>query len=178
MSIDEFIQIDKTFNEAMFLTKVDNVFVKLLTAAMLDEMENVKHFISDDVYNIYQSRVDELNALGHRQMYDELNVKTSRISNIEVNANEYVITVELQSRYMDYILDLESGNKVSGNDSSRIEVSYTLRFVKNSSTMEQGMVRRCPGCGSPMDINNDGKCSYCGGIYNLEDYDWILVSIN
>ena len=178
MSIDEFIQIDKSFNEAMFLTKIDNVFVKLLTAAMLDEMDSVKHFISDDVYNIYKSKVDSLNAVGHRQMYDELNVKNSRISNIEVNENNYIITVNLQARYMDYILDLESGNKVSGNDSSRIEVGYTLKFVKDASALTQGMVRRCPGCGSPMDINNDGKCSYCGGIYNLQDYDWILVSIN
>lgn len=178
MSIDEFIQIDKSFNEAMFLTKVDNIFVKLLTAAMLDEMDTVNHFISDDVFNVYQNMVNSLNASGHRQMYDELNVKTSRIRNIEVNDNEYVITVDLQARYMDYILDLESGNKVSGDDTCRIEVSYTLKFVKRASTMTQGMVRRCPGCGSPMDVNNAGKCSYCGGIYNLEDYDWILDSIN
>ena len=145
---------------------------------MLDEMDTVKHFISEDIYNMYQSRVDSLNSLGHRQMYDELNVKTSRIRSIEVLDDKYVIIVDLQARYMDYILDLESGNKVSGNDSSRIEVGYTLKFVKDASATVQGMVRRCPGCGSPMDVNNDGKCSYCGGIYNLEDYDWILVSIN
>ena len=67
MSIDEFIQIDKSFNEAMFLTKIDNVFVKLLTAAMLDEMDSVKHFISDDVYNIYKNQNNEYLILGLNQ---------------------------------------------------------------------------------------------------------------
>lgn len=178
MKVNEFIQIDNRFNEAMFLTKVDNVFVKLLSSVMFDEVDNVKHFISDDVYNFYQSKVKELNKKGHRQMYDELNVKNSRIRDIEVNDKRYVIIVDLDARYMDYILDLETGNKVSGIDDRRIEVKYTLKFVRDIEVGSQGMVRRCPGCGAPMDINNNGKCSYCGVIYNLEDYDWILDSIN
>ena len=127
---------------------------------------------------LISTKIKKLDKQNLIQMYDELNVKNSRIRSIEVNENNYVIIVDLQARYMDYILDLESGTKVSGNDSSRIEVGYTLKFVKDASATVQGMVRRCPGCGSPMDVNNDGKCSYCGGIYNLEDYDWILVSIN
>ena len=36
------------FNEAMFKTKVDNIFVKLLTAVMKGKLEEVDHFISDE----------------------------------------------------------------------------------------------------------------------------------
>lgn len=28
-----------------------------------------------------------------------------------------------------------------------------------------------------MDINNNGKCEYCGAIYDLENYDYVLVDI-
>ena len=78
---------------------------------------------------------------------------------------------------MDYIIDLNSGEKVFGDDTRRVEVPYKLIFKKDINSSNQGMVRRCPGCGHPMDINDSGKCDYCGTIYNLEEYDFILDSI-
>lgn len=167
----------KDFNSAMFLSKIDNVFVKIFTAVMLDELEDVKHFMSDDVYNIFKNRNIQLNNKGQRQMYDEINVKSSSINSIKEDNNYYIIEVKLDARYMDYILDLNSGEKISGDDTRRIEVPYILTFKKNISSATQGIVRRCPGCGHPIDVNDSGKCEYCGSIYNLEDYDFILEKI-
>ena len=45
----------KEFDEALFKTKVDNVFVKLFTAIMFGDLKEVDHFINDDVYNKYNS---------------------------------------------------------------------------------------------------------------------------
>ncbi len=177
MTIEEFLKVDGNFNEAVFINRVDNTFIKLFTAIMLDELDDVKHFISDELYDYYKKKNEEMNLNNQRQMYDELNVKSSRINNIFINEDNYIIEVYLEARYMDYIIDLESGNKISGNDESRVQDNYILQFVRKVDIKQQGMVRRCPGCGAPMDINNNGKCSYCGATYNLEDYDWILNSI-
>ena len=49
MTLSEYKSVDLTFNESMFLTKVNNVFIKLYTAIMMDELEEVKHFINEDV---------------------------------------------------------------------------------------------------------------------------------
>ena len=37
------------FNEAMFKTKVDNIFVKLFTSIMKGNLDDVKHFINGSV---------------------------------------------------------------------------------------------------------------------------------
>jgi len=55
MTLNDFLELDKNFNEASFLTKVDNVFIKLFTAIMLNNLEEVRHFISDDIYNYYKN---------------------------------------------------------------------------------------------------------------------------
>ena len=47
------------FNEAMFKTKVDNIFVKLYTAEMKQDLSDVMHFINDDVRDMFQNRIDE-----------------------------------------------------------------------------------------------------------------------
>jgi hypothetical protein len=41
------------FNEAMFKTKVDNIFVKLYTCIMKGDLTDVRHFISEELYNNY-----------------------------------------------------------------------------------------------------------------------------
>ena len=43
------------FNEALFKTKIDNIFVKLFTAIMKGDLKKVDHFISDEVYNKYNN---------------------------------------------------------------------------------------------------------------------------
>ncbi len=177
MLVDEFIKIDPTFNSSMFLSKVNNIFVKLLTSVMLNELDTVDHFISDEVYDHYNKIVAELNAKHQRQMYEELNVKRSMIRTISVTDTHYVIIVYLEARYMDYILDLNSGEVVSGINTQRIQENYSLEFIRNVNVKEQGIARKCPACGAPMDVNNSGKCEYCGHVYNQEDYDYILNKI-
>ena len=82
--INELVKYDTNFNEASFKSYIDNIFVKLFTAIMLDDLENVKHFLSEDVYNEYKEKLDNLNSKNVRQMYDELNVKSSNITNVEI----------------------------------------------------------------------------------------------
>lgn len=177
MNIDEFCEIDKTFNEGIFLSEVNNVFIKLLSSVMLDNLDEVRHFIGSDVYDYIYSIIKNNKDNRTRQMYDELNVKNSNIQSIEVKDNVYIIKVYLQSRYMNYIINLSNGNYVSGNDSSRIQVNYLLTFEKKANFKDSSITRKCPGCSASIDVNNSGKCKYCGTIYNQDDYGWVLTKL-
>ena len=50
MTLAEFKKLDPSFNESMFITKVNNMFVKFFTDIMMDRLLEVKHFINDEVY--------------------------------------------------------------------------------------------------------------------------------
>ena len=175
--MDDLLKIDSNFNEAMFKTKVDNIFVKLHTAIMLGRLEQVKHFFNEEVYNKYDNIIKELDSKNQRQMYDELNVKSTDIERINIFDDKIEIKVRIVSRYMEYLLDKITGNYISGNNTSRVEKNNILTFTKKIVTKELKMSRKCPSCGANMDINNYGKCDYCGMIFNLENYDYILTDI-
>ena len=147
------------FNEAMFKTKVDNIFVKLYTCIMKGDLTDVRHFISEELYNNYINKINEL-------------------INRKILEDKEIIDVEIVSRYMDYIIDINTGDLISGDDTRRIERRNILRFEKKLNTKDFGIVRKCPGCGASINVNNTGKCEYCDTIFNLDDYDYILVSIN
>lgn len=175
--IQELIKYDKNFNEASFKSYIDNIFVKLFTAVMLDELDTIKHFLSDNVYQEYQSKINDLKAKKVTQIYDELNVKTSNIESIEISDAEFKVSVNLTARYLDYLINSESGDFISGNNQTREEKKYRLVFIKKRTFSQQGIVRKCPGCGASLSINTSGKCQYCDTIYNLDKYDYILESI-
>ena len=177
MTIEEFSKLDTTFNPATFTSKCNHVFIKYFSAIMMDNLKEIDHFISDDVYKYGELIIAPLRNKHLRQMYDELNIKSTRIHNIELIKQKYVITVYIESRYMDYIIDKNTGETIHGNDQSRIQVNYKLTFTKDINAINEGDSKKCHACGSPMNINDSGICKYCGSIYQQEKHGWILENI-
>ena len=175
--MNELMKLDPTFTESSFKTKVDNIFVMLHMSLMTDNMKRVDHFISDSVYKKFNDKLAILNNNNERQMFDELNVKSTEIINVEIKDDKFLIEVKLIAKYLDYIVDKDTLNFKRGNNSTRVEKENVLLFENVRGTKNQGIVRFCPNCGHPMDVNKTGFCEYCHSTYNQEDYDWVLTSI-
>ena len=177
MGIEDLINKDSTFSESAFISKVDNIYIMLLSAIMMNDMEKVKHKLSSELYNKYFDLVDNLNKNNQRQMYDELNVKSTKILSINETDDKYIIEVLLISRYMDYIIDKTTLKYISGINNKRVEKENYLTFEKLKNTKKELSVRKCPGCGVSIDVSSTGKCVYCGSTYDTINYDWILTDI-
>lgn len=175
--IEEISKQDSSFDEATFKSYVDNMFVKIYSAIMYDELDTVKHFMTEDLYQQLKLKQKELNDKNLRQMYDELNVKSTEIINFQITDTNFIITVRLISRYLDYFLNKETGDFISGNNQTRVEKQNILILTKKRDSLMQKAVRKCPGCGASLSINTNGVCNYCGATYNLEDYDYILTNL-
>lgn len=173
---NEILKYDPDFTESNFKTFIDNVFIQIHLSIMTKEIENIKHFVTDEVYNKIENKVNDLNNKHQIQMYDEINVKETHILNIEITESEIKINVNLISRYMDYLIS-DDGNYISGNNTSRIQKDNYLTFVKKIESKELGIVRKCPGCGASLDINRSGKCEYCGSTFDLDKKGWILTNL-
>ena len=141
--MNEILKYDSEFSESKFKTYVDNVFIQLHMAVVTKELENVKHFLSDEVYNLYKQKVDNLTQRHLIQMYDEINVAQTEILNYQVTNTDMIIKVYILSRYLDYLMD-EDGNYVSGDTDVRSERANYLTFTKKINHKEMGSVRKCP----------------------------------
>ena len=169
---------DKTINNAMFLSKVDNIIVMLHSAIMKRDLNIVKHKISDNIYNEYIDKVNKLISNHEIQMYGEFNVKESFINNIKVDENFIIVDVDMTVRYLNYVIDENSKEIKRGVNDHREEHNLTLTFIKKIDAKPLEPSRHCPTCGSVMDISKSGKCDYCGSIFNTLDYDYVLTKIN
>ena len=166
-----------TFSEAKFKAKVDNVYIKLYTGVMKQDLETIRHFLSDEVYEKYNAKIKQLQAANQIQVYDELNVSDTNIISINEFDDRFEITVRLLTKYLDYRIAKDTRKFISGNKDVREEKYVTLKFSKIKNAKALGNARKCTGCGANIDLNKNGVCEYCGSVYVLRDYDWVLDEI-
>ena len=176
--INRIIQYDKDFAEAKFKSKVSNTFIQIKLAITSGNIEKVKHFVDDKVYEKILQKVNEDNSNNRIQIYDELNVSDIQIISAEEEDDRFVIDVILHSKVIEYYIDKESRKYLSGNNKRRIEKDVKLVFEKNKNTKKFQKARSCPTCGANIDVNSNGKCSYCNSIFDLENYDWIITEMD
>ena len=176
-SIEELTKLDESFTEIGFKAKVDNTYIMLLSAIMERNIKKVQHKISEQLFEKYNNIAENLKSNHEIQMYDELNVKDTYIESVEITDVSYIIKVRLVSRYMDYIIDENTKQYKRGINDHRIEKNNKLIFVKRRDAKKLGVVITCTHCGSSVDINNNGICPYCRQPFEIENFDWILTSL-
>ncbi len=162
-------------SKAELESKFSNIYIMLLYSVMTKDMNRVKHFLSDVVYNKYLDIVNTLESHNETQMYDELNVSKIEIINRTTSNNNEIYKVRIISKYMDYIVD-EQGNYKRGNNKKRIEKENILTFSKLLTSGNKNYYT-CSNCGANLNINANGCCSYCGSIVDISNDDFQLIDI-
>ena len=168
---------DETIDNTKFLSKVDNIYISLVCGVMFDELDNVKHKVSDEVYKKFETICLNNKTRNYSTIYEELNVKSTDIIKITKDEEKITVYVELVSGYIGYTLNNVTGDVVIGNKYNKNFHRYTLVLEKNVNAKTMKASVHCPKCGNPIDYNADGTCNYCGAVFNTEDLDYILTSI-
>lgn len=164
-------------NNDELISKLSNIYIMLLYSIMTNNIDRVKHYLSNDLYNKYKRIIDNHIKNDETQMYDELNVYRINIEDRKIIENKEIVTVKLVSRYMDYVIDNKTKKIKTGVNTHRIEKTNYLVFEKNANDNNKKLIHTCPNCGANLDVNYNGICSYCKQSVNLGEDDYILVDI-
>lgn len=164
------------FNETDFKTKVTNMIIQYFTCIMKNDLSNCIHFLKEQPINYATNIINKMLSTNRIKMYDELNISNIIIKNIEINEINTTYNIDVDIKYIDYMINLTNG-EIIGNKDNRITKIYHLKVTKNNNTKENSIIYRCPSCGNSLDINYNGKCPYCSSIFNQEDYGYQILEI-
>ncbi|MBQ7667974.1 MAG: TIM44-like domain-containing protein [Clostridia bacterium] len=117
--------------ESEFKAKIDSMFIMLYISIMIDNLKRVSNFLSDSLMNRYEKFLSELNKNNERQMYDLLNVESTKIENTEIVDNKFVVKVKLLTKYMDYVEDKMTKKILRGNNKEQIKKTILLTLEKD-----------------------------------------------
>ena len=176
--IDIIVREDDDFTDAKFKTKVDNMYIQIFTAIMKQDLMRIKHFVSEELFEKLENKVKKLQEANLIQIYGELNVTNTKILKIIEYEDKFEIQVDLYTKYLDYKIDKNTKKLVSGDCETRVEEHKKITLTKIKNAKDLGVARKCDSCGANIDINFNGKCQFCGSIFNLQKYDWIIRDIS
>ena len=159
-------------------SKFSNIFIKIIVGIMSNDLKDVRHFLSDDLANKLQEKINT-NITNHEfRCFDEPNVKEVNIIDYGTDDKYDFVIVNLISRYMDYYIDSDTKKFKRGTNDHRVEITHNMLFKKLKSVTGNNIEVKCPSCGANLDPNNSGYCKYCGIISSAENYDYILYNID
>ncbi len=174
----KFIANNPYFDEENFKEKVKTAFVKIQSAWEKQDLSEVRKFISDGVYQRFNTQFLMMNLLKQTNKIKDLDIINVYIDRIETDGKFDIIHTAVHARIDDrFISELDS----SLNSGGKEEFVEYWSFLKKRGAKSRDIYDSdfCPNCGSPLpeDMGEVSKCPACGTLTNSGEYDWVLSEI-
>lgn len=175
------LAVDPLFNKEKFLAWSKEVYVTLQQAWMERDWSKIRPFEQEELFAQHQKLLQEYIDQGRINVMERINVNQAFLQKYERDPQYEYLTVYLQARMRDYIIDEKTRQVLMGNPDIDCYMQYLMKFtrkngVKTDPAAASNLIA-CPHCGAPTQITSAGKCEYCGFIVTTGDYDWVLCDM-
>lgn len=173
---------DPDFNKEELIAWSKNLFVKLQQAWTARDWETIRTFETESLFEQHRNQLQGYIDKKQINVMDRICVKYAYLYNYRIEGDKEVLTVRLNSRMTDYIIDEETQKILKGDKETERVNTYLLTFIrKNGVKTKPGSIEvnttNCPNCGAPTKITSSGKCEYCGSVMTTGEYNWVLSNL-
>ena len=125
---NELKRIDKSYNEEEFINNSFEVFKDIQILWSKTDLNKLKNLVSDDIYNDYVKKTDELKEQGRKNIMDNIILKSNKITDVIID-KDITINCEMNITCIDYIVEKDD-KVVKGKKEKPINYTYELSFNK------------------------------------------------
>lgn len=183
LQIENKIQVDDpNFNKEEFIAWSKNLFIKLQQAWTERNWETIRAFETPDLFEQHKNQLQGYINNNQINVMDRICVNYAHLYLYTKKGDKEVLTVRLNSRMQDYIIDATTKEVLKGDKNTPKVNTYLLTFIrKNGVKTKAGTIEvnttNCPNCGAPTSITSAGKCEYCGSVITTGEYNWVLSNL-
>lgn len=179
--VDNIRKNDPNFSEEKFLSWTKDLFVKLQSAWTARDFESIRTFETKDLFEQHSRQLNEYVINNKINVVERVSVSYAKILDYENDGSKEVITVILNAKMKDYIIDANTSKLLEGDKDRYWNMSYRLKFVRTAGKKTKldmnASTTSCPSCGAPTNVTSSGKCEYCGNVIVTDDHDWVLSAL-
>ena len=175
---------DPNFSEAAMLSKVEHLFITTQEAYCSQNYEPVRPFLSNALYEQHVKQIQEKKARGERNVMSEMAVLMSKLENWQQDGHNEYLDVWLRVKYKSYIGRIDDPSQVvSGNPNRTFFIDFRWQFTRSAGSQTVAATDavhtgHCPNCGAPINMNQSGKCEFCGSVISTTVHDWVLSKVD
>ncbi len=175
---EAFMKNNPDFDEDLFLSNVRDAFMKIQKAWEAQDLSKVRKFISDGVYQRFNTQFIMMGLLKQKNTISSIDIKNAYIDRIDSDGLYDIIQTAVHASMAD---SFTSGLDPSLNTGGTEEFVEYWSFLKKRGKPRTDIYRSdsCPNCGAPLpeDMGEVSKCDSCGTLTNSGEYDWVLSEI-
>ncbi len=173
---------DPNFNGEELVAWSKNLFIKLQNAWTERNWQTIRSFETESLFEQHKNQLQGYINNKQINVMDRICVNYAHLYKYKVEGDKEILTVRLNSRMTDYIINEETKAVIKGDKNLERVNTYLLTFIrKNGVKTKAGTIEinttNCPNCGAPTQITSSGKCEYCGSVLTTGEYNWVLSNL-
>ncbi len=173
-----FMKNNPDFDEEAFKNIVKEAFMKIQKAWEAQNLSDVRRFISDGVYQRFNTQFKMMELLKQKNVISDISIKNVYVDRVESDGLYDIIHVAVHASLQDqFVSELDPSLNTGGHE----EFVEYWSFLKKRGKPRTDIywTDNCPNCGAPLpeDMGEVSKCASCGTLTNSGEYDWVLSEI-
>ncbi len=172
VSEDEFSKYIKKESMADFVFERFKDYVDIQNAWMEFDYDVLSNKTTNELYNQYLMQLETLKAKGQKNVMNSFTYVKGKVTNIEKTDNQLAVTVEIVTRFYDYIVNQENGLILRGSDKKKVTLHYQMTFVRST---KKSIATNCPNCGAKLKKTSTNVCEFCKTTITKESKEWLLA---
>lgn len=146
-----------------FKHRAENMLTSALLAITSGDVTTIKN-ASDAVKDQIRNRIEDNEASGIREEYEQIKIHQTEISNYRKEKGACVITIQSAVEY--FYSKMKEGNVIKGSKDRKTQTKYNMEliYIQNSdiAKFDNAIGMSCPNCGAPIRSLGEMRCEYCG----------------
>ena len=169
---NEFSKYIKKESMADFVFERFKDYVDIQNAWMEFDYDVLGNKTTNELYNQYLMQLETLKAKGQKNVMNSFTYVKGKVTNIEKTDNQLAVTVEIVTRFYDYIINQKDEKILRGDDYKKVTLHYQMTFVKST---KKSITTHCPNCGAELKKTSTNVCEFCKTTITKESDEWLLA---
>ena len=169
---NEFSKYIKKESMADFVFERFQDYVDIQNAWMEFDYDVLGNKTTNELYNQYLMQLETLKAKGQKNVMNSFTYVKGKVTNIEKTDNQLAVTVEIVTRFYDYIINQKDEKILRGDDYKKVTLHYQMTFVKST---KKSITTHCPNCGAELKKTSTNVCEFCKTTITKESKEWLLA---
>ena len=180
--VNKIKETDELFNTEEFKSWARDLFIKLQYAWSDRKWEDIRCFETNELFEQHSTQLQRYITNKQINKMERISVNWVKLLNFTQTGDKDVLSITLNSKMTDYIIDETTGNVLKGNKDGYNINTYKLTFIRKTGVKTKPgettvNTTNCPNCGAPTEITSAGKCSYCGSVITTGEHNWVLSNL-
>ncbi len=173
-----FSAANPNFDLSEFLMKVNKAFIEVQTSWSEQNMNHMRRFITDGVYQRFNTQFKMMKLLQQTNPLSNINIANIWIDRIEQDGLYDIMQVGIEAS-MDDKFECALNHEL--DEEGLQDFIEFWSFIRKRGAPKKDIYDsdKCPNCSAPLPehIGEVCKCTHCNAMINSGEFDWILSEI-